>query len=89
MSHDHGHGHGHGPVTAAQEHRSRLAAVLVLTLAVMVAEVIGALVSGSFALLADAGHMLTDAGGLALALVATGLAARPATAARTFGWQRA
>ena len=85
MSHD----HGHGPVTAAQDHRGRLAAVLGLTLAVMVAEVIGALVSGSFALLADAGHMLTDAGGLALALVATGLAARPATAARTFGWQRA
>ena len=83
-----GHGHVHGP-TAAGAHRGRLVAVLVVTLAVMLAEVVGGVLSGSFALVADAGHMLTDAGGLALALVATGLAARPATAARTYGWQRA
>ncbi|WP_448058909.1 cation diffusion facilitator family transporter [Cellulomonas hominis] len=83
-----GHGHDHG-VTAAQAHRGRLAVVLGITLTVMVAEVVGGLVSGSFALIADAGHMLTDALGLTLALVATSLAARPATAARTFGWQRA
>lgn len=84
----HGHGHPHG-ATAAGAQRGRLVAVLVVTLAVMVAEVVGGAISGSFALVADAGHMLTDAGGLALALVATGLAARPATAARTYGWQRA
>jgi cobalt-zinc-cadmium efflux system protein len=83
MSHDHDHG------TATQADRGRLQAVLVITLTVMVAEAVGAVVSGSFALLADAGHMLTDAGGIVLALVAARLAARPATAARTFGWQRA
>ncbi|HEY0117297.1 MAG TPA: cation diffusion facilitator family transporter [Cellulomonas sp.] len=80
-------GHGHG--TAAQAHRGRLAWVLAITGVVLVAEVVGGLLSGSFALLADAGHMLTDAVGLVLALVATRLAARPATLRRTFGWQRA
>lgn len=84
----HSHGHSHG-ATAAQAHRGRLAVVLGITLAVMVAEVIGAVVSGSFALLADAGHMLTDATGISLALAATWLATRPATTSRTFGWQRA
>ena len=87
MSHPHDHGHGHA--TAAQASRGRLQVVLAITLAVMVVEVVGALASGSFALLADAGHMLTDAGGVALALVAARLAARPATTSATFGWQRA
>lgn len=81
------HGHDHGPATA--RHRGRLAWVLGLTLVVMVVEVVGGVVSGSFALVADAGHMLTDAAGLAVALGASVLAARPATARRTFGWQRA
>lgn len=81
--------HHHGEVTAAHAHRGRLVAVLVLTLVVLVVEVVGGLLSGSFALVADAGHMLTDAAGVALALGATALAARPATPARTFGWQRA
>jgi cobalt-zinc-cadmium efflux system protein len=79
--------HVHG--TAAQAHRGRLAAVLAVTGTVLVVEVVGGIVSGSFALLADAGHMLTDAAGLLLTLLATHLAARPATARRTFGWQRA
>ncbi len=79
----------HGHATAAQAHRGRLAWVLAITGTVLVAEVVGGLLSGSFALLADAGHMLTDAAGLLLALLATRLAARPATARRTFGWQRA
>lgn len=87
--HSHGNGGSHGHGTAAQAHRGRLLAVLLLTTTVLVVEVVGGLVSGSFALLADAGHMLTDALGVALALGATALAARPATAARTFGWQRA
>ncbi len=81
--------HDHGHVTAAQAHRGRLAWVLTITSVVLVAQAVGGLVSGSFALLADAGHMLTDAVGLLLALVATRLAARPATLRRTFGWQRA
>ncbi|TFV76629.1 cation transporter [Blastococcus sp. CT_GayMR20] len=83
-----GHGHTHAPVTAAGGHRRRLIVVLGLTLAVLVAEVVGAIVSGSLALLADAGHMATDAAGIALALGAVTLAQRPARGRRTFGWQR-
>jgi cation diffusion facilitator family transporter len=83
-----GHGHTHAPVTAAGGQRRRLIVVLVLTLAVLAAEVVGAIVSGSLALLADAGHMATDAAGIALALGAVTLAQRPAQGRRTFGWQR-
>ena len=83
-----GHGHSHAPTTAGGAHRRRLVVVLGLTLAVLVAEVVGAVLSGSLALLADAGHMATDAAGLALALAAVGLAQRPARGRRTFGWQR-
>jgi cation diffusion facilitator family transporter len=83
-----GHGHSHAPITAGGAHRRRLVVVLGLTLAVLVAEIVGAVLSGSLALLADAGHMATDAAGLALALAAVGLAQRPARGRRTFGWQR-
>ncbi|MBD7918548.1 cation transporter [Cellulomonas sp. Sa3CUA2] len=86
MTGGHSHGH-HGSATA--RHRGRLAWVLALTLLVMTVEVVGGVLSGSFALLADAGHMLTDAAGLAVALAASMLATLPATARRTFGWQRA
>ena len=82
------HGHDHGTATAAAGRRGRLAVVLVLTVAVLGAEVVGAVVSGSLALLADAGHMATDALGLGLALGAVTLAQRPARGRRTFGWQR-
>jgi cobalt-zinc-cadmium efflux system protein len=77
------------PRTATGKHRRRLALVLAITLGVVGVQVIGGLVSGSLALLADAGHMLTDASGVGIALVATVLAARPATNARTYGLQRA
>jgi cation diffusion facilitator family transporter len=83
-----GHGHSHAPATAGGVHRRRLVVVLGLTLAVLAAEVVGAVLSGSLALLADAGHMATDAAGLALALAAVSLAQRPARGRRTFGWQR-
>jgi len=83
-----GHGHAHAPVTATGGHRHRLLVVLALTLVVMGAEIVGGLVSGSLALLADAGHMATDAVGIALALGAVTLAQRPARGRRTFGWQR-
>jgi cobalt-zinc-cadmium efflux system protein len=63
-------------------------AVLVLTGTFVVVEVVGALWTGSLALAADAGHMLTDLGGLALALFATWIAARPPTPAKTFGYYR-
>ena len=83
MGHDHA-----SSATAGGGHRGRLAVVLGLTLAVLVAEVAGAVVSGSLALLADAGHMATDAAGIAIALGAVTLAQRPAGGRRTFGWQR-
>jgi cobalt-zinc-cadmium efflux system protein len=82
-----GHDHGHG--LPADGHRRPLAVVLGITATILVVEVIGAFVSGSLALLADAGHMLTDVAGLSLALVAAVLAGRPATAARTWGYRRA
>jgi cobalt-zinc-cadmium efflux system protein len=87
--HGHPHGHAHGAATASAGQRTRLAAVLGLSALVLVAEVAGAALSGSLALLADAGHVATDVVGLALALTAVSLAQRPARGRRTFGWQRA
>jgi cobalt-zinc-cadmium efflux system protein len=83
-----GHGHSHGATTVAAGQRGRLAVVLALTVGVLVAEVVGAAVSGSLALLADAGHMATDALGIGLALGAVTFAQRPPRGRRTFGWQR-
>lgn len=79
--------HDHGRDRAAD--RRRLSWALAITLSVLVAEVVGAAVTGSLALLADAGHLATDALGLAAALVAAVLAARPPSARRTFGLGRA
>ncbi|HSP60207.1 MAG TPA: cation diffusion facilitator family transporter [Ornithinimicrobium sp.] len=79
-------GHEHG---AAPTHRGRLAVALAVTVTILVAEVVGALWTGSLALLVDAGHMLTDAAGLALALVAATVVLRPPTSARTWGFRRA
>lgn len=66
-----------------------LAITLALTTTFMVAEVIGGLITGSLALLADAGHMLSDSASLALALFAFWLSGRPATPERSFGYKRA
>lgn len=91
MSHSHSHGHSHGigtAPTAGGSHRRRLIGALAITVSVMLIEVVGALASGSVSLLADAGHMLSDSAGLGIAIVATGLAARPGTERRTFGWKR-
>jgi len=66
----------------------KLLIVLVLTLVFMVVEAVGGWLSGSLALIADAGHMLTDAGALGLSLVTATLARRPATPSRTFGYLR-
>jgi cobalt-zinc-cadmium efflux system protein len=71
------------------DHRGRLAVVLSVTVIVLIAEVVGAFLSGSLALLADAGHMLTDVAGLTLAFFASVLARRPATDQRTWGFRRA
>jgi cobalt-zinc-cadmium efflux system protein len=75
--------------TAARRSRGRLLTALGLTAAVLVVEAAGAIWSRSLALAADAGHMLTDAGGLALALFASWIATRPPTPAKTFGYYRA
>ncbi len=83
----HAHAHAH-PHDARAHDRRRLALVLVLSTFYLFAELAGGLVTGSLALLADAGHMLADVGALALALFAFWLADRPASAARTFGWRR-
>ena len=78
--------HGGGSTgTAAARHASRLAWALGLTATFMIAELVGAAVTGSLALLADAAHMMTDVGGLGLALLAIRFAAREATPQRTFG----
>ncbi|MDN5696590.1 MAG: cation diffusion facilitator family transporter [Rubrobacter sp.] len=83
---DHGHeGHDHGRGAG----RRALAGVLVLTTTFAAVEVVGGLVTGSLALLADAGHMLSDSASLALALLAFWLSARPATPNRSFGYKRA
>jgi cobalt-zinc-cadmium efflux system protein len=85
----HGTGaHTHTPPSRASSRR-RLGATLALAGTYLVAEIAAGLWTGSLALLADAGHMLADAGSLALALFAMWLAERPAPAANTFGYQRA
>src|SRR5919108_4851113 len=81
--------HGHDRSTAAARSRSVLLVTLALTGVTMVIEFVAGLWTGSLALLADAGHMLTDATALGLALIATWLAARPPTPEKTYGYYRA
>jgi cobalt-zinc-cadmium efflux system protein len=83
MAHDHAHGPG------PDADRRLLLGALALILGFMAVEVVVGLVIGSLALLADAGHMLTDAAAIGLAVVAMRLAARPASGAYTFGLKRA
>jgi cobalt-zinc-cadmium efflux system protein len=75
------------PHVRADEKRP-LATALVVTAAMMLVETVGGFLSGSLALLADAGHMLTDVAALGLSLLAFRLAGRPKTSRRTFGWRR-
>lgn len=79
---DHGHD---GPRTG----RRRLAIALSITAVILVAEVVGAAITGSLALLVDAAHMLTDAAGLTIALIAVTVSTRPASTRRTWGLARA
>lgn len=76
---------GHGHPSA----RGRLLLALTVTLIVLIVQVFGSWVSGSLALLADAGHLLADVGGIGLAVLAATLSARPATPRRTYGYHRA
>lgn len=87
-----GTGHHHGPVAAAASagarHRGRLVAALAIALFALALQAVGGIVTGSLALLADAGHILTDAAGVGLALLAIWFANRPASPRRTFGYYR-
>jgi cobalt-zinc-cadmium efflux system protein len=85
MSH---HDHQHGE-NARKGNRRALAVVLALTASFTVVEIIGGLLTGSLALLADAGHMLSDNLSLGIALFAAWLAGRPATPEKSFGYRRA
>ena len=87
MAQAHGHGHGHGP--SRDSDRRWLVAALVVLLVFMAGEVVVGIVARSLALLTDAGHLLSDAAALGLAVVALQLAARPATGAYTYGLKRA
>src|SRR5687768_2519561 len=78
-------GHSHA---RASDSRRKLTTVLVLTAIYMIAEAVGGWWTGSLALLADAGHMLTDVAALALALTAAWFSSRPATSNKTFGYHR-
>ena len=92
---NHHHGHSHG-IPGAHDHtndlreasKRSLILALILICGYMVVEIIGGVLSGSLALLADAGHMLTDAASIGLALAAMHFATRAASARRTFGYHR-
>jgi cobalt-zinc-cadmium efflux system protein len=84
VAHDHQHEHG-----SHAANTRRLSITLALVVIYMGVEVVGGLIADSLALLADAGHMLSDAGALALTLFAMRFARRPATSQRTFGSYRA
>jgi len=87
--HDHAHEHGHSHALAKDADRRYLAVALVLLLGFTMVEVVVGLVAGSLALISDAGHLLTDAAAIALALWAMHLADRPAAGSYTFGLKRA
>jgi cobalt-zinc-cadmium efflux system protein len=89
MGAGHSHGHSHTAGTATAAHRGRLLVALCITLLVLATEVVGSALTDSLALLADAGHMATDAAGIAMALLAVHIGGRPASEQRTFGYARA
>ena len=81
--------HGHSHAAVSNTSRRRLAIAFAITVSVLISGVVGAVLTGSLALLVDAAHVLTDAGGLLVALMASILITRPVTARRTWGFQRA
>ncbi|MEU4362228.1 cation diffusion facilitator family transporter [Promicromonospora sp. NPDC023987] len=81
MSHDHG-------AMGAEDHRGRLAVAFGITTAILLAQAVGAWLTGSLALLVDTAHMLTDASGLLVALITASIMLRPATSRRTWGYRR-
>ena len=83
-----GHSHTHSLDARREDSRRRMWIALAINLAMLVAEAVGGVLTGSLAVLADAGHVLSDVGAIVLALVAVRLAALPAVGRRTFGYQR-
>lgn len=96
-SHGHAHPHDHAPghhdhdhhsISVDSKHRGKLLIAIAITLSFMLLEFVGGTMAGSLALIADAGHMMTDAAALTLAWLAIRIAERPADHRRTFGYQR-
>ena len=88
MSDDHGHSHGGGHSHGAGSGRTRLALAFSITAAIVLAQAVGSVITGSLALLTDTAHALVDASGLLVALIAATMIARPATSTRTWGFAR-
>jgi cobalt-zinc-cadmium efflux system protein len=88
LAHSH-EGHSHVAAGSTKRDKRALATVLGLTTVFLIAEVVGGLVTGSLALLADAAHMASDSASLALALFAAWLTGQPATPNKSFGYKRA
>ncbi len=82
------HGHSHALDARRADSRQRMWWALWINVGLLVAEAVGGVLTGSLAVLADAGHLLSDAGSIVLALIAARLASLPAAGRRTFGYQR-
>lgn len=84
----HGHSHAHSLDVRRGDSRRRMRVALAINVVLFAAEAVGGFLTGSLAVLADAGHLLSDVGSIVLALIAARLATRPAVGQRTFGYQR-
>jgi cobalt-zinc-cadmium efflux system protein len=88
-THQHGgQGYGHSHTAVAADNERRVFVVMLLTGGYMIVQAVGGVLAGSLALIADAGHMLSDTAALGLAWVAFRVSRRPATQSKTFGWHR-
>ncbi len=87
-NHGHNHAHVHGEEGGPQDNRARLWLAFGITFIIVVAQLVGALITGSLALLTDTAHAVTDASGLLVALMAANPTLRPATSKRTWGFRR-
>jgi cobalt-zinc-cadmium efflux system protein len=83
-----GHGHSHSLDARREDSRRRMGVALAINVGLFAAEAVGGFLTGSLAVLADAGHLLSDVGSIVLALIAARLASMPAAGQRTFGYQR-
>ena len=88
MGHDHGHAHGAMGAGRPGDFRRKLWMAFAITAVIVVAQAVGAVVTGSLALLTDTAHAIVDASGLLVALVAASLMLRPADSTRTWGFRR-